>query len=609
MRFFEDPRYEVCTLITGTQMSKTDGVLDVMGWRLDTAPRPQLYVGPSKEFVCEQFEPRLMKLFDEAERLAPLVARGKRNKKTRKTVAGVSVRLAWAGSATSLASDQAGDVYIDEFDKMVGGVKGEGDPFTLAKARADTYADRKIAVTSTPKRGLLKTYRDKSSGLEFWAVAEPDEIESPIWAKWQSGTRHHWAWCCPHCGEWFIPRVRDLKYPEGATPAEARRNTWLVCPASGCVIEESAKAAMNAGGQFVAPGQWFNKAGVVEGDPPDSTNLSLWVSGLASPFLTWGERVEEILSANAMGDAEARQGATNKVGELWAPAAGEMLDWQVIANRREPYPADVMPDGAVHLTFGGDVQGNRIPYVIRAWGPRSTSWLVRQDELIGDTAEADIWNDLADLLTTTIGGHRIKIAFVDSGFRPGKKTALPVNRVYTFCRRFRRFAYPTKGSSKPLLKPLIKVKPDVTKRGDVHKYGLELIRLDTDYWKSFVHERLVWPNDEPGAFHIHEAATEDYCKQLVAEARVITNGKPVWEPVYKDNHFLDAEAMAAAAAYMLNVHRLVPGPRQPAPQNAVPNVPVVPAAPGDTPPAHIAQQTLDREAQLAALRQKWNRRR
>jgi len=138
LRFFDDPIYEICVLITGTQMSKTDGILDVMGWRLATKPRPQLYVGPSKDFVSEQFEPRLMKLFDEAAALAPLVARGKRNKKTRKTVNGVPVRLAWAGSATSLASDQAGDVYIDEFDKMIGSVKGEGDAYTLAKARADT---------------------------------------------------------------------------------------------------------------------------------------------------------------------------------------------------------------------------------------------------------------------------------------------------------------------------------------------------------------------------------------------------------------------------------------------------------------------------------------
>ena len=593
LRFFDDPRYEVCTLITGTQQSKTDAILDVIGWRLATRPRPQLYVGPSKDFVSDIFEPRLMKLFDEAPALAALVARGKRNKKTRKTVNGVSVRLAWAGSATSLASDQAGDVYIDEFDKMFGGRLGEGDPFTLAKARADTYADRKIAVTSTPKRGLVETYRDKATGLEFWAVADAEDIESPIWAKWQSGTRHHWAWCCPHCASWFIPRVRDLKYPEGATPAAARRNTWLVCPSNGCVIDEAEKTRMNATGQFIAPGQRFNKAGVIEGDPPDSTNLGLWVSGLASPFLTWGERVEEILSAEGMGDAEARQGAINKTGELFSPASGEVIDWQTIANRREPYASGVMPDEAIYLTIGIDVQKDRLVFAIRAWGAKSTSWLVEQGELYGETIDAAVWDDLADKLATPIDGCMIKLAFIDSGFRPGKPITIPLNRVYAFCRRFKRFVFPTKGSSRPMIKPLVKAKPDVTRQADVAKYGIELIRLDTDHWKSFVHERLSWPIDEPGAFHIGSDATDDYCKQLVAEARTISNGKPVWVERSRNNHFLDCEAMAAAAAFMLNVHHIRPGARRLRPIEDEP-VPVAASA------AMAAAKPKARFADLAA---------
>jgi len=225
VRFFDDPRYEVCTLITGTQCGKTDAILDAMGWRLDTKPRPQMYVGPSRDFVVDVFEPRLMRMFDETPHLASLMARGKRNKKLRKVVNGVAVRLALGGSPASLAGDQAADIYIDEFDKITGGVKGDADVFSLAKARADSYADRKIAVTSTPLRGLVETYRDETTGLEFWALAEPRDIESKIWAKWQSGTRHHWAWRCPHCECLFIPRIRDLKYPEGATPAMARRNT------------------------------------------------------------------------------------------------------------------------------------------------------------------------------------------------------------------------------------------------------------------------------------------------------------------------------------------------------------------------------------------------
>lgn len=598
-RFFDDPRYEVCALITGTQMSKTDGILDVMGWRLASKPRPQLYVGPSKDFVTEQFEPRLMKLFDEAPILAPLVARGKRNKKTRKTVAGVSVRLAWAGSATSLASDQAGDVYVDEFDKMVGGVKGEGDAFTLAKARADTYADRKIAVTSTPKRGNVETERDAATGLEFWKVAEPADIESPIWAKWQLGTRHHWAWRCPHCEEWFIPRMSLLRYPEGATPTQARAKTWLQCPSNGCEIIEAEKASLNAAGAFVAPGMAIDEGGnVLEADLPDNSMLSLWVSGLASPFLSWGERVEEVLNAELTGDSEAKQGATNKTGELWTPISGEVPAWQTLKNRAEPYPAGAMPDDAMFPVMTIDVQRDRLIGVTRAWGPRATSWLIEHFELLGDTAQTPVWGMLASKVNEAIDGVPIKLVFIDSGFRPGKKFSLPLNRVYQFCRRFQRFVFPTKGSSRPMLKPLVKVKPDVTKQAEVAKYGLELIRLDTDHWKSFVHERLSWPMDQLGAWHYHDGATEDYFRQLVAEARVVSeSGTPTWIEKSKANHYLDCEAMNAAAGFLLNVHHLKPGARRRDPDDDQPAV-VVPETPQA---AEIAKKPqFSRFAEMAA---------
>lgn len=589
-------------LITGTQMSKTDGILDVMGWRLETKPRPQLYVGPSKDFVSEQFEPRLMKLFDEAPRLEALVARGKRNKKTRKIVNGVSVRLAWAGSATSLASDQAGDVYIDEFDKMVGGVKGEGDPFTLAKARADTYADRKIVVTSTPKRGNVETEKDEATGLEFWKVAEAGDVESPIWLKFQQGTRHHWAWRCPHCDEWFIPRMKYLRYPEGATATQARKRTWLECPVSGCVIDEGNKAAMNASGAFFAPGMRIGGDGLpLEADMPENMTLSLWVSGLASPFLSWGERVEEMINAEATGDSETIQGATNKTGELWTPQIGEVPDWKAIVNRAEPYRPGTIPAGVVHLTAGIDVQKDRLVCVVRGWGPRATSWLIEFCELFGETSQPEVWDDLATKLTTPIGGKLIKLAFVDSGFRPGKPINLPLNRVYAFCRRFKRFVFPTKGSSNPMVRPLVKSKPDVTKQADIAKYGLDLIRLDTDHWKSFVHERLTWQLDALGGWHVHEEVNEFYARQIVAEVRMIgDNNKPIWVEKSRKNHFLDCEAMAAAAGFMLNVHHLRPveAGKRPAPEPAEAEVAAENVVAGTAPKSPTT--TRNKFAELAA---------
>jgi hypothetical protein len=51
-------------------MGKTDGLLDIMGARLDQRPAPILYVGPIRDFLTDQFEPRLMSLLDEAETLS-----------------------------------------------------------------------------------------------------------------------------------------------------------------------------------------------------------------------------------------------------------------------------------------------------------------------------------------------------------------------------------------------------------------------------------------------------------------------------------------------------------------------------------------------------------
>jgi phage terminase large subunit GpA-like protein len=561
-RFFDLPceevpesRYETCVLITGTQMSKTDAILDAIGSRLDTRPRPQLYVGPSKDFVTDQFEPRLMTLFDEAPRLAARVARGKRNKKVKKYVNGVGVRLAWAGSPTSLSSDQAGDIYVDEYDKMF--ASGRGNPFVKAKARADTYDDRKIALTSTPSKGLVGIEKDAKSGLEFWQLVDPKDLQSPIWVRWQTGTRHHFAWCCPHCDGWFIPRYRNLAHPKDASPAEARRNTWLVCPRCEKKIDERHKTAMNTRGDIVAPGQKFDRSGKVVGDPIDSTVLSLWVSGLCSPFVTWGERVEEVMLAKASGDSEAEADAFNKVGELYSPLGLNVAEWKTVADHRAPYRVGEVPDDAVYLALTVDVQKNRLPWVIRGHGARATSWLIDSGNLLGETVEELVWDELADLLQDPINGIPIRLCLIDSGFRPGKPITLPLNRIYEFCRRFPRQVRPTKGSSNPMRVPLVTSKIEVTTAGTKSKYGLELLRLDPDHFKSWVHERLEWPSDKPGAWHLYEGVSEDYCKQIVSEVRVVApSGKAAWVQRSRENHFLDCEALQAAASWVMNMQRM-----------------------------------------------------
>ena len=550
-------------------MGKSDSVLDIIGERLDTSPVPMLYVGPNKQMLTEQWEPRIMALLEEAPSLQRKVVRGKRMTKTRKVIAGVPLRLAHAGSSTALKSDPFGLALTDEADELMANIKGQGNPIELVDLRGQTYADFVHAIVSTPSRGPSEVKRDEESGLEFWDDdVDLKEIKSTIWKLWLSGTRHHWAWPCPHCGEYFIPRFSCLEWdkpkgPDGrelkSDPNLAARTARLQCP-QGCVdyILEEHKEEMNARGVYVAPGQSVTTDGVVHGAPPENWTLSYWASGLASPFVSWGDRAAAFVSAVRSGDSDVIQGVINGgFGEVYSPKAGDAPDWKELSRLRLPYQRGSVPEDVMFLTCGVDVQKNRLIYVVRGWGRRQGSWLIDHGEIWGDTQFDDVWVDLGDLLEQRYGKFPIRRTLVDSGYRPGKPDAVPEHKVYEFCRRFSRFVYAAKGMSRPQRTPLTTTKIDVAPDGARSKYSLELVRLDPDFFKSWVHQRLNWPEDQPGAWHVHEEADENYFRQLVSEARVRKpSGAVVWVPRSRENHYLDCESLAYAAAYMLGVQRL-----------------------------------------------------
>jgi len=559
-RAFGDHRWKRVVGVTAAQSGKTATVLDIIGERLDNRPAPILYVGPNKEFLTDQLEPRIEEMFRQAESLGAKVIGGiesKEQKKTLKRVAGVRLRLAHAGSSAALKSDAAALALVDEYDEMMRNIRGQGDPLGLVEARGDTYADFQVGITSTPTLGMVEIVHDDASGLDFWRKGEDDDISSPIWRLWQEGTRHHFCWPCPGCGKYFVPRSKLLHYPKNATPSQALTNSWLECPHCSFKIREEHKAYCNANGAFVAPGETIDAEGVISGDPPETTTLSFWISGFCSPFKTIGERAERYLRALASGEQDKIQTAVNAgFGELYLAGGGEVPEWTEVVKMRESF-AQRVPDQVLFLVAAVDVQGNRLPYVIRGFGAQGTSWLIEHGYIWGQTKDEEVWRRLSEKLTTPIDDRLIKIAFVDSGFRPGKKESLPIHRVYEFCRKHKRFVFATKGSSTPMARPLIESAIEVTGvDGKAKKYGLHLLRLDTDHWKAVVHERLSFERDAPGALRLNEAADDDYCQQLVAEARVKgPSGKWMWVARYRENHFLDCEAMAAAAAWRIGSDR------------------------------------------------------
>lgn len=567
VRRVHDRQHARVVEVTASQSGKTDGLLDCIGARVHQNPVPILYVGPSKEFVSDQFEPRLRLLFDQAASLAARVVRGQRSKKLRKIVNGVPIRMGYAGSSTSLKSDPAGFAIVDEYDEMSANIKGQGDPLGLVEARGETYADFSVAITSTPGRGVAETETDPVSGLTFWKVADIRQVESPIWRLFQQGTRHHYAWPCPHCGEYFVPMFMHLRWPKGATPAQAKAGAYLQCP-QGCAdpILEEHKEAMNAAGIMIAPGQTIAQAMAGE-DPPNST-WSCWTSGLCSPFVTWGDSAERYLTAFTSGEEDKIQTVMNaRFGQLYTPGtSGDLPAWQQVLAHRGPadkpfYPRGTCPPGVIRVVSGIDVQKRSLIYVVRGFGSLGTSWLIDHGQFYGLTDQpGGPWDDLATMLTTPIDGMLIERAFIDSGFRPDKPDAGDEHRVYAFAHRWSYMVNATKGrdilNGKPFSMSQIEVKPD----GSKNPYSIDLVHINTDFFKGLVHSRIKTELDQPGAFFLHAGADEDYARQIVSEARVLGEDmRPSWVRLAKDNHFLDAEALAAAAAYTLNVQTIPAG--------------------------------------------------
>jgi phage terminase large subunit GpA-like protein len=556
---YRGKRYRRAVLAMFAQGGKSEMLIDLIGERMTNAPAPILYVGPNKQFLNEQWSPRMDEL------LAVPVIKDRLTRKrmtmTRKVISGQPLRLAHAGSSTALKSDPAALALTDEADELMKNVKGQGDPVGLVDARGDTQPEFVHAIVSTPSTGPKEVERDPESGLEFWKEQPIDEIESKIWRLWQEGTRYHFAVPCSECGDYFIPRFECLSVGKDwikVSPADARTNAVLL-PPCGCVIpdDKEKRRDMRDRGVFVAPGQRVEQDGTVTGEPPDAECCSFWASGLVSPFKSFGDHAARYAEALRSGDQETIKTVVNQgFGELWAPVGGEVPEWDEVRKLALPYDRGTVPHGAVFLTAGVDVQKNRLVFVVRGWGARSESWLVDQGELWGETDQDAVWSDLDALLLTPYDGMVIRRAFIDSGFRPGKKDLIPEHKVYEFARRNTRTTYATKGFDQRRT-PLSVNRIEVNAKGAKAKVGLDLISLDSDFFKSWVHARIRWPEDQPGGWHLFDGIGEDYCRQIVSEARAKKpGGGHQWISRTRDNHFLDAEALSYAAAFMMGVQRI-----------------------------------------------------
>ena len=507
-------RVERVVFMKGAQIGGTECGLNWLGYIIHLCPGPVLMVQPTDKVAERVSKQKLGPTIDETpvlrERIAKARSRDSGNTIDTKEFPGGLLALTGANSAVGLRALYIRYLFLDEVDAYPGDTDGEGDPVSLAEKRTATQPRRKIFMVSTPKiKGVSRIER---------AYLATDQ-------------RRYFV-PCPHCGNYDWIRWPNIKWDEGQPETAS-----LLCEACGAFIEEHHKTKMLEQGQWKATAE------------SDGRTAGFHLSSLYSPigWRSWADIALEFLASKDE-PTLLKTWVNTVLGETWQER-GEAPEWQRVADLKAPYKIGEIPNGVIIVTAGVDVQKNRVYYAVRGWGAASESWLIEHGELYGDTDQPDVWRQLSLILEGGFGDFNITKMLIDTGYR--------ADAVYEFCRRHPGRAIPIKGHDRQE-KPLKSATIDITVRGKIIKNGLQLWHVDTDYFKSWVHGRLNWDPTQPGAWHLPEDATDDYCRQLVNESVIISpNGKRTWKE-HGANHYLDCEMLNSAASYMLQVHRLRP---------------------------------------------------
>ena len=520
MRAFADPGVDVVVLMVASQMGKTEAGFNVLGWVWDSMPAPSMWVTPTEKLAHTLSKDRLHSMFKSASGLWDRVdKRFARPGSLERWIAGVRFGLAWAGSATELASHPCKFVIVDERSRMGEDTGGEGDPVRVVQARTKMYAGSKVGVFSSPgEEGICPTYD--------W---------------WTTGTKLRWCWRCPGCGEWLFPSLEHARYPEGADFDAIRSESWVECPTCQQQIRDDDRAGLEA--DYI-PTVIDDEGRLLLAPEIETRNsvASYWATGFASLVTGIGYIMEHYARAERLGKPGDLQAVVNtQAGELWK-LPGEGASRDLVKERQ----VESVPDDLQLVTAGVDVGENSLYYVVRGWRWGGTSWLLAHDQIHGATEFDDVWLRLARVLEDTFCGRSVGMVLVDSGYH--------TEMVYRQTRARANWA-PSKGLDRNP-RPYFDTNVDESVTGRALK-TLKLWNFSNDTWKTWLYSHIKWDENEPGAWFVPRGIDDVYCSQVTNERVRISRGKREWYRTgNRENHYLDCEVLATVAAHIQGLRQL-----------------------------------------------------
>lgn len=519
MDAFNDPYIQEINFCKPTQVGGTEAMLNMLGWIIMDNPSPTMIVYPSddlaKDTSNDRIKPSLSKTPEIKERFYE-----NSSKELNLKFRGMRIYLRGSGSPGKLASKSIKYLFFDEIDKMDGASRKEASPYNLAKERTRTFTySKKIYTCSTP---TLKTNY-------VWQIHEDADEQRKYFVP------------CPHCGEYITFVFKQIRFPEGKegmTNAERAKDAVYVCQKCGCVITDKDKIKM------LRKGEWRDVKKNCVGRP---RKVSFWLNALYSRFLTWAEIALEFLDSKD--DPEQLQNFVNSwLAEPWEDTKLK-TNADLVLERQTESAEFVVPDWAKMLTAGVDVQENCLYWTIRAWGNYMTSQNIAHGQAFSFMELEKIMN--LEYRMQNGSPMLVSLALIDSGYN--------ADSVYDFCVGNSDWALPSKGSSNPMNSHY---KFSTVNKSGSKAFGMNLVLIDTGKYKDMIAGRMRKQNGS-GAWMVYAGCDREYAEQVTAEHKVnvrTNNGKMKQEWVQKtshaDNHYLDCEVYAMAAADVMGVRSL-----------------------------------------------------
>ena len=346
-----DPSIQEVVVMAGAQLGKTEAILNIVGYHIDNDPSPILVLQPTLEMAQAFSKDRVAAgLIKSTPALRGKVkdprSRDSGNTTLHKIFPGGAITMVGANSPSGLASRPIRIVLCDEVDRYPASAGSEGDPIQLARKRSATFWNRKVIMVSTP------TNEGNSRIADAYEQSDQREYYVP----------------CKHCEEYQTLRWANVKWQE-KEPDTAQ----YMCEHCAVLWSDSDRVWSIRNGHWHATKEFTGVAGFA-------------INGLYSPWTPLSDGVKDFLKVKKNPE-QLRVWTNTYLGQTWADA-GETVDDYMLSERREPMPA--VPDDALILVAGVDVQDNRLEITILGIGRDDESWVIDHVTMYGDPSTSDL---------------------------------------------------------------------------------------------------------------------------------------------------------------------------------------------------------------------------